>query len=130
MPMGFTPPILITSAIVGALSAYVAHRRGLNPYAWFALGFLFGIFGVFAIFFAGKSKPQTPPVAVEPTFIIDGPSDKFWYYLDPQNERQGPMSREAITHAWKSGKVNLATYVWHEELAEWKPLKNCLKEAY
>ncbi len=123
-------PLMVLSALVmGSISAYLAYKRKRNPYACFAIGFLFGIFGIFAIFFAGggkKKSVQVPPVP-QPIFKIEGPSDKFWYYLDPSHQQQGPMSRDALTLAWKEGKVDLATYVWHEEMTDWKPLKDTLK---
>jgi hypothetical protein len=37
------------------------------------------------------------------------------------------MSRDALSAAWKEGKIDLTTYVWHEELTEWKPLRDTLK---
>lgn len=127
--MEFHPnPLMIAIApIIGAFSAYLAYRRGRNPYLWFIVGFLFGVFGIFAIFFAtGPKKAKIPPL--EPIYTIQGPTDKFWYYLDPTHQQQGPMSREALANAWKEGKIDLSTYVWHEELPEWKPLKETVKQ--
>ncbi len=129
MPINFSPLMLISAFLMGSVSAYVAYKRGKNPYLWFALGILFGIFGIFAIFFApGPRKRAKEPVAAkEPVFVIDGPTDKFWYYLNPSHERQGPMSKEALTAAWKSGTIQPSTFVWHEDLTDWKPLKETLK---
>lgn len=127
--MAITPLTLVFSFLIGILSAYLAQKRGKNPYFWFAIGMVFGIFGIFAIFFAdAKKKPAATAVKPAPVFTIHGPADKFWYYLDPANQQQGPMSRDALSIAWKEGKIDLATYVWHEELPDWKPLKETLKE--
>lgn len=123
-------PLMIVSALaIGVLSAYLARKRGRNPYAWFSIGFLFGIFGIFAIFFASAKKKPSPisTTKSEPVFTIQGPIDKFWYYLDPTHQQQGPMSRDALSAAWKEGKVGLSTFVWHEEMTDWKPLKETLK---
>jgi hypothetical protein len=121
-------PLMIVSALaMGSISAYLASKKGKNPYTWFAVGFLFGIFGIFAIFFVGgKKKPIAAPPPV-PVLTIHGPTDKFWYYLDPAHKQQGPMSRDALTTAWRTGTVHLETYVWHEEMTDWKPLKETLK---
>ncbi len=120
---------LISAFLIGILSAYIAYRRGRNPYIWFFVGFVFGIFGIMAIFFApsGKKKAaSTVPIAIQPEPTIQGPKDKFWYYLDPSNQQQGPMSHDALTSAWKQGIVTPATYVWNEELTEWKLLKDMM----
>ncbi len=123
----FSPVMLLTAAVMGTLSAYLAKKRGKNPYLWFALGFFFGIFGIFALFFTSGAKKIPTQMPKQPVLRIEGPSDKFWYYLDPTHNQQGPMSRDALTEAWKSGKIDLSTFVWHEELPEWKPLKDTLK---
>ncbi len=121
-------PLMIVSALgIGALSAYLARKRGRNPYLWFAVGFLFGIFGIFAIFFASGKKKEEAAAPKEPVFSIQGPKDKFWYYLDPANQQLGPMSHDAVTAAWHEGKIHMGTLVWHEELPEWKPLKEVVK---
>ncbi len=123
-----SPTSLLIAAAIGTLSAYIAHRRGRNPYAWFFVGFIFGVLGIMAIFFApfGKKKGVAVPVAAKPEPVIQGPKDKFWYYLDGSNQQQGPMSHDALTAAWKEGKVNLSTLIWHEDLTDWKALKETL----
>ena len=127
MQLHFSPFMLVTAAFMGVVSAYLAAKRGKNPYLWFVLGFSFGIFGIFAIFFASMSKKAQKPLPRQPVYQLDGPSDKFWYYLDPSHTQQGPMSRDALLTAWRAGKVNLSTLIWHEELTDWKPLQESLK---
>ena len=121
-----TPFMWISALGIGLLSAYLAGKRGRSPYMWFAIGFLFGIFGIFAIFFATGKKQKKAPLKQEPIYRIQGPSNKFWYFLDPTHVQQGPMSRDGIAAAWKEGKIDLSTYVWHEELPDWKPFKETL----
>lgn len=133
MNLNFSPATLLAALFIGTLSAYLGYRRKRNPYLWFFVGFLFGVFGILAIFFAPQLKSKkklnasepVPPVVVDPLASL-GPKDKFWYYLDPNYHQQGPMSLEALKGAWKEGKVNPLTYVWHEELADWKPLRDLL----
>lgn len=120
-----TSPIMwICAAVFGAVSAFLAHRQKRNPYLWFAIGFFFGILGVFSIFFSGNTRKKEPTTPREPIYTILGPSDKFWYYVDADHKQQGPVSRDAIFTQWKEGKLNGSTYVWHEELSEWKALKD------
>ncbi len=125
--MNVSPLMLITPIVIGSIAAYLAHKRDRNPYIWFTVGFLFGIFGIFAFFFATQKKVITPiPKERVPVFTIQGPKDKFWYYLDREQKQQGPISHAALASAWKQGNINEATLVWHEELTDWKPLKETL----
>ncbi len=128
MTLPLSTAALIGGFLFGALSAYLAHRKGRNLYLWFFVGFFFGIFGVLVIFFAPSDKKKTAsvPLPVTPEPAIQGPKDKFWYYLDPTHQQQGPMSHEALTSAWKNGQVTNSTFVWHEDLSEWKLLKEIL----
>ncbi len=122
------PLAFVIAAVMGIISAYLAVKRAKNPYLWFAIGFFLGALGIFAILFitAAKKRP-TEEAPQERLLSIDGPTDKFWYYLDPAHKTQGPMSKDAISDAWKSGKIDLSTFIWHEELADWKPLKETLR---
>lgn len=128
MYISFSPLMLVSAAVFGAISSYLAYKSGRNPFGWFVIGFLFGVIGIFVIFFAAAAKKKPAPLQKrEPIFTIQGPADKFWYYLDLQNQQQGPMSLDGLKAAWKQGKVSLSTYVWHEEMSDWKPLKETLK---
>lgn len=132
MPYPLSTAALLFGFAFAILSAYLAHRRGRNPYIWFCVGFFFGIFGVMAIFFAPQKKPKEavqpiPEPIPAPILSIQGPTDKFWYYLDPTHQQQGPMSLDALTLAWREGRISPATFVWHEDLSDWKPLKDLLK---
>lgn len=86
-----------------------------------------------AIFFAPQFIKKKVPlgsvtkVPIEPLVTILGPKDKFWYYLDIGHQQQGPMSHDALISAWKKGVVNLNTFVWNEELTEWKPFQEFVK---
>lgn len=129
MHIPINPLIFVSAAVMGSISAFLAYKRERNPYLWFALGFIFGIFGIFAIFFFGLKKKEVSMnlKPLQPVFSIHGPRDKFWYYLDPTHEQKGPMSHDALTKAFREGKVGLSTYVWHEEMPEWKQLKETVR---
>jgi len=135
MQFPITPLTILAAFLTGALGAYLAHRRGRNPFIWFAIGFFFGLLGAFAIFFApsrkksdtlkGEERKEEARLEILPP-VIQGPADKFWYYLGPDHQQVGPMSLDALTVAWRQGKVSLNTYVWNEELPDWKPLQDLL----
>ncbi len=127
MNLSISPLMIAIAFLIGIISAYLSWKRGKNPYLWFTIGFMFGLVGVFAVFFLGKNKTPTKELPKEPVFTIQGPTNKFWYYLDPSHQQKGPLSKDALTAAWKEGKVDLSTFIWHEELSEWKPFKEILK---
>lgn len=118
---------MLASGAVGALSAFLAHKRGRNPYFWFFIGFAFGLVGIMAIFFAPFSKKKAAPQQAAPQPYISGPSSKFWYYLDAAHQQHGPMSLDALTKAWKEGTVLPTSFVWHEGLPDWKPLQEMIR---
>ncbi len=122
--------VLISSIGFGLISAYLANRKGRNPYTWFTIGFIFGLLGVLALFILPQPRkkniqPDQPIPSPQP--FIDGPSDRFWYYLDEARASQGPMSHNALTQAWQNGSIGSSTFVWHEELSTWKPLQELIK---
>lgn len=120
--MSATPLMFLIAFFMGCASAYLARRMERNPYLWFGIGFLFGICGIFAIFFVQPKKKPSQPV-----FTLHGPTDKLWYYLEG-NAQKGPMSRDAVFQAWKAGTITPQTYVWHEELTDWKLLKETIRQ--
>ncbi len=123
--MSLNPLMLFSGFIMGSIAAYIAHKRDKNPYLWFFIGFFFGIVGIFAIFWANQKKPNKSNPRV-PQAVIQGPKDKFWYYLDVSQERQGPVSYSAMMTNLKTGKLNESTLVWHEDLSDWKELKGLI----
>jgi hypothetical protein len=85
--------------------------------------------GTLALFFApiGRKKKVQAPVLIEPEPYLFGPIDKFWYYVDGSNSRVGPLSHDSISDEWKTGKITNKTYIWHEDLTEWKPLEELIR---
>jgi hypothetical protein len=135
LPFTPSPGIsLIGSLIMGAIAAYIARRRGKNPYLWFGIGMLLGILGLFLIFFIpNKKRPsQTQDsLAKEPIVTLDitptvsaSSKEKLWYYLSKSNEQFGPMSFDFLKKAFFEGKIKASTYVWNEELDNWKMFEN------
>lgn len=124
-----TPATIVSAVLFGLISTYFAIRRKRNPYLWFTIGFFFGMLGLFAIFLspqrrkAPKKKAPIPTPQEKPLPILPGPLDKFWYYLDPSHQQVGPMSHSAITKALREGLISQATYVWNEDMSEWKKVE-------
>lgn len=121
---------LLNGLAMGGISAFLAHKQGRNPLKWFAIGLLFGIVGLFAIFFIPRQKggPSQEPVASPPLPEIGGPADKFWYYLNSSHEQKGPISHNALTRAFRTKEIGENTYVWNEEMTEWKLLREFVKK--
>lgn len=113
--------ILFSALLTGIAAVYLAKQKNKDPFLWFFIGALFGLLGVIYLYFfvSPKQKPQTAlltPVAKAPVL-----SQKFWYYLDQENRQLGPMSYDALNQAWREGRVSATTYVWNEDLENWKP---------
>jgi hypothetical protein len=109
---------------VGATSAYFANREGKNPYLWFALGILLGVFAIGILFFLKyqekhkkslqqKQKPSPKPIK----------DSRFWYYLDEKNAKFGPISFFKLQSLLHEKKISPDTYVWTETFENWKLLK-------
>ena len=116
--------------VFGTVTAYLAQRRGKNPYLWFFIGMMLGILGLFALFFMPKlrkkaaQKDPTPTVDVAPEPV----QEKFWYYLDPDDNQFGPMSFDLLKKTYQEGSISAETYVWNEDLEDWKPFKEFLNQ--
>lgn len=132
--MFYSPYQIWVSLIVGTISAYLAWKRGKNPLLWFGLGALLGIFGLLFLIYSKPAKKQQPPkqkkdpntIDITPQFTPEH-KNKLWYYLGPGNQQEGPMSFDALSRAWRDGKINPKTYLWNEALDNWKPLSDFLK---
>jgi uncharacterized membrane protein YfcA len=120
---------LIAGAFTGLITAYIAYRRKRNPASWFLIGFLFGLIGLLFFFFSPQRKKPAPaaPVKPQPKPYVFGPADKYWYFLDAGQTQVGPMSYTALSNHWKQGKIKPDTFVWHEDLVDWKPLQELIR---
>ena|ERR1700722_2363532 len=114
--------------LMGAIASHYAKDRGRNPKAWFAIGLLLGIIGIALLFILPRLTPKTAstqasmPEQRTPVELEKKVSNRFWYYLDPDNKQFGPMSFNGLESALKEGKISLQTYVWNEDLINWKKL--------
>lgn len=123
--------LLLTIAmglLTGAACSNFAKNQGRNPRRWFFIGFLFGIFGLLAIFILPRMKKQAPAEAAPLPAPKPAHADKLWYYLDSENERFGPIKYEALQDLFKENKISSQTYVWNEGFDDWKHFKETLNE--
>jgi GYF domain 2 len=124
------------SLVLAWTCSHYAKRRGRNPTTWFILGALFGIFALITLFVLPVYKFRGHPVLNEPIPQERAPeletlfplhAEKLWYYLDAQKKQFGPMSFSALNKAWSKGEVLELTFVWNEEMGNWKHLKDVVK---
>ncbi|HSW72921.1 MAG TPA: DUF4339 domain-containing protein [Chlamydiales bacterium] len=116
--------------LMGAFNAYLAHRKGKNPYLWFSVGFLFGLIGIIIFLILNRTKaPKEPvveeaaPVAIpEPIKCIG--QDRFWYFLDKDRKQCGPLSFLALKKEFYEGNLTNSSFVWNEEMDNWKQIKD------
>lgn len=120
------------SILIGILCACIcaryARKRGRNPVHWFVWGALFGLFALLALFLLPARKvakaPSIHPIPV-PVLQALAPTqaDKLWYYLDGEKQQFGPMSFDGLNRAWRDGRIHVQSFVWNDELENWKRLE-------
>lgn len=49
-------------------------------------------------------------------------SDAIWYYVDRAQQRQGPVTADALVEAWHAGDASDQSLVWREGMSDWRPL--------
>lgn len=119
----------LSSLIQGYCCYRIAEQqKGRDPWFGAALGVCFGIFGILALLlFPPKRQRKQTKQAPRKKASLLGPQDKLWYYLENNDTRVGPISFLALNEAWNQGRIKRSTYVWNEELTDWKLLKEFLK---
>jgi hypothetical protein len=67
--------------------------------------------------------PFTPEPAAAP--VLDaGPPPERWYVASSEGTASGPLDVQSIEDRIRSGELDESTLVWHETLADWKPLES------
>lgn len=117
--------------LLGAICGYLAHKKGKNPYIWFFIGLFFGALGILALYVFGRTKKQAkkeePHVQYEPLVINPKANPTpltLWYYLNHQHQQCGPVSFSGLKNEIQEGTITSSTYVWSEELDNWKQIKD------
>ena len=125
---------ILLSLVLGWGCSRIARQRGRNPMNWFIAGVFFGVFALAALFiFPRKDKEKSAVVPQQnlPKLAVLSPShaEKLWYFLDEEKTQCGPMSLNALSEAWRKGKVKENSYVWNELMENWQPFHEVIKSA-
>ena len=118
----------------GLIVANLANKKGRNPYLWFTIGTFLGILGLIILlfisprnqqknYFAKKKTTIRQPLSDIELFFYKNPSNKLWYYLDNEHKQTGPVSLQRLNNQWKNEIINSSTYVWNEDMDNWKKIK-------
>src|SRR5262249_9844387 len=74
------------------------------------------------IVFAQERMPARPePAKPVSTNAPPPPSPAEWHYVAANGVAQGPVGRDHLLGLWNQGKINAATLVWKEGMANWLP---------
>lgn len=112
--------------LFGIACAYYAKERGRNPTTWFCLGLMLGIIGLIVLFILPSQKAIKKPGLAAPVLKIPEKLQKLWYYLDGNNQQFGPMSFIALKKARDEGKISSLSYVWNEEMDNWRKYEEAI----
>lgn len=111
----------------GASGAYMAKKRGLNPFFWFGVCCMFGWIALLGFIFLPylykeltKKTPQVGKSSPPPFF----PAESIWYYLDEKETQNGPMSFLKLQEIKQQGIVQGNSYIWNETFNNWKQWKD------
>jgi len=113
--------------LLGAICSHFALKRGRDPYAWFAIGFFFGLLGILVLFLLPvrnqEEKPEEVLVMQEP---VHDYINKKWFYINPGTPQQGPIEFTALKDLWKEEKISVSTFVWCEGMDQWRRIEELL----
>lgn len=118
-----TPFLLVTGLALGTLAAYLAKRRGLNPYFWFGIGLFFGAIGICVMFLLPKKTDQSNEVPIPPAPPILPKKNTLWYYLDQNHTQSGPISEDFLQELFHKKTISEETYLWCEDMDNWERYK-------
>ena len=112
---------------LGFVGAYVAKKRKLNPFFWFAICSFFGLIPLLIFIFLPRvlkrqKEKSPPPVKVAPPLPF--PAESIWYYLDEKELQKGPMSFLKLQEMQQKGQLSGDTYIWNETMTHWKQWKD------
>lgn len=136
MTLEISPEIFAFIALAnGCLSAFFARRRGRNPVAWFLIGAFIGLIGLIILFFLPQleKKPAVSFSALAPQkpapleIALEAPAISAiadWYFIDSDKKTIGPISQDLLEDKWKSGAINANTYVWNDQMSDWKKIQD------
>lgn len=50
-------------------------------------------------------------------------SETLWYFVDRQEQRQGPMAAQILRDAYRRGQLDDDTLVWRDGMSQWQPMR-------
>ncbi len=137
----------LISLIFASANLILAQRNGRNPVLWALMGFFFNIVSLIALVILGKSEQSRflndekwksrkeritngLAVSLEEQIKDDDVSEVgikpklavFWYYLDKENKRFGPMDVSDLSKLWGK-ELDESNYVWAEDMQDWQRIK-------
>lgn len=115
--------VIVCWILAGLICSFSALQHKRNPYGWFFIGLIFGVFGILFLYLLNKKfkKEKLQQVIItSPAISIPESCQKLWYYLDNQNQQIGPMSFSLLKTNWIRGKINSSTFLWNAEMENWK----------
>ncbi|MBX9923416.1 MAG: DUF4339 domain-containing protein [Rhabdochlamydiaceae bacterium] len=122
---------LLLILAMASCGAFLAKKRKLNPFFWFAICFCLGISALVFLFFLPKiqkilkkkkknTTTEIPVIISAPTPPLPFPIESLWYYLDEKETQKGPVSLRRLQQIWEEREIHNQTYVWTEEFHDWK----------
>lgn len=121
--------VIFVASVMGWISSKVAQRQGRNPTFWFAIGMLFGIFGLCFLLLLPlieRNRILLEKKTVVPVSIDNDECDfynKEWFFLDHRHQQQGPVSFFMMKAKWIDKTVHSLTYVWSDGMDSWKKIQ-------
>jgi len=119
--------IFILWVINGIATSYIASKRGRDPYLWFAIGVLFGLFGLLLLVILPDQNPQSDQepdeiAIITPELPNQDCTNREWFCIDTQRIQHGLIDYKTLKALWLDGKLVDNSYVWSEGMAEWKKI--------
>jgi hypothetical protein len=123
------PIIIIFWILLGLLAAFIAKKKGKNPYFWFGIGLFFGVFGLLALWLIAptikKEEKKIEKVIEKPSFFYqEENAQKLWYYVNENKEQIGPIQLGSLETLWEEGKISASTYIWTSDWPSWKKMED------
>lgn len=117
---------LLLNLLIGLVTSDYARRRGKDPFLWFLIGTLLGIFALVILYFLPNDTLRSKPNIAKDEAVELRPPSSFemheWHYLIPPNIQHGPIPFSTLKELFTSKKISTSTYVWTETMADWLPI--------
>lgn len=126
----YTYALLLILLVI--LGIGIAKRYQRNPFLWAILTLAFNCLPIFLLIWIEEKqkKKKSSPSPLRAPRLSPPPAESlvFWYYLDEKNCQQGPVPWDRIKRLWDEGILKAHSYVWNENLVEWKKAEEILKK--